>query len=112
MKIDFTKRLLGLTGVPLKTSTAPDAEEATLETVAATGLLAPLPNGSPKQAADSFRLALRISNSVRDGVACEIDAAESTLIKEGVGRAYGNQPGVCGPVELLLEGDAIVKDLN
>jgi len=109
MKIDFTKPLMTITGVPLKNGTGDDAKDMTLQDAAIAGLFAPLPEGkaSATAAADAFRLALRISN---DAAACEISAAESTLIKEGVGRAFGFAPNVSGPVDLLLEGDAIVKE--
>lgn len=109
MKIDFTKPLMNIKGKALRMGADADAPILTLQEVATTGLFAPLPGdkGSPKQAADAFKLALRISNSA---TCCEIDAAESTLIKDGVGRAFQYQPAVCGPVELLLEGEAHVAD--
>ena len=108
MKIDFTKKLMTIKGVPLKASMEPDAPELTLQDIATQGLFTPLPQGegSQSKAVDAFKLALRISNTPK---ACEISAAESTMIKEGVGRACGYAPNVCGPVELLLEGDAIVN---
>jgi hypothetical protein len=109
MKIDFTKPLLTIKGEPLKMGAEDNAPTLTLQEAATTGLFAPLPGdkGSPQQAAEAFRLALRISN---DAACCEISAAESTLIKEGVGRAFGNQPAVSGPVDMLLEGGAIVTE--
>lgn len=109
MKIDFTKPLLTIKGEPLRQGLEADAPTMTLESAATAGLFAPLSadKGNPQQAADAFKLALRISNNP---TCCEITAAESTLIKEGVGRAFGNQPAVSGPVELLLEGDAHVVD--
>ncbi|MBZ9986054.1 hypothetical protein LB572_02970 [Mesorhizobium sp. BH1-1-5] len=131
MKIDFTKPLMALDGTPLKASPDPKGPDMTLQDAAISGLLAAPKDGqgTVRAAADAFKLALRISNACKEdtdrlaahvkehgdpsgfkAIGCEIDAAESTVIKEGVGRAFNYAPNVCGPVDLLLEGQAIVKE--
>lgn len=101
MKIDFTKKLLSIKGEPLKQADEPGSPEITLQDVATNALL--LPAREPKtfdENANMFKLALRISN---EPAACEVKSEEISLIKQAIGRVYG--PNVCGPAEVLLEGE-------
>lgn len=108
MKIDFTKPLMHVSGVPLKMGDDAKAPDMTLQDAATQGLLLPQPEGgSVAVATAAFMLALRIGNSPKR---VDITAAESTTIKEAIGRAFGYAPAICGPVEMLLEGDAHVVE--
>ncbi|MDX8537073.1 hypothetical protein RFM23_05475 [Mesorhizobium abyssinicae] len=111
MKIDFTQKLLTITGIPLKASADRDASDLTLQDVSTNALLTPAPAQQPGRevsfadSANAFKLALRISNAPE---ACDVKSEEITQIKQAIGRIYG--PNVCGPVEMLLEGGAVVAE--
>jgi len=101
MKIDFTKALLTIKGAPIKSSSEPDAPDLTLQDAAVNALLMPAEKGATfDQSANAFKLALRISNSPAD---CDVKSEEISQIKQAIGRIYG--PIVCGPAEVLLEGN-------
>lgn len=101
MKIDFTKPLMTIKGTPLKMTEDPGSPDTTLADVATNALLIPARDPRPfDENAAAFRLALRISN---DPAACDVKSEEITLIKQAIGRNYG--PNVCGPADILLEGE-------
>lgn len=106
MKINFLSVLRTIKGEAIKSSEAKDAPDFTLQDAAINALLAPHPDAKDfAGSASAFKLALRINN---EASACEVKNEEVVQIKEAIGRMYG--PIVCGPVEMLLEGGALVKE--
>lgn len=110
MRIDFTKELKAIDGSVLKH--ADESKPMTLQDVAVVGLVniqtTSAMQSMPAEAvfslkARAWKLASKIQNSPND---CEVEAAEIVAIKAAIGPVFG--AAVCGPVEMLLEGGAVI----
>lgn len=101
MKLDFSKALIGIKGVPLKK--AGSDEDVDLKHIAVEALLAQFqdePNLPGEKKMKRYALAEKIS--VPGEV--ELEVEEVALLKDLIGKAFG--PAVVGPAFKVIEGKA------
>lgn len=108
MKIDVSKKILGLSGEDIPSSAdKPDAPPLTLAIVFTNALLAAPPQQgipyAPEQTVARYGLALTIRDALKDDEPeIDITADMAVLLKADVNRCYG--PIVAGQVLPLLDG--------
>lgn len=100
MKIDFSKPILDLAGMPVKQTEAADSPDATLATVATGALMATFPDERELSGTDKaarFHLAMKLTN----GGDVDLKVEDVALLKNLIGKAFG--PLVVGRAYDLLD---------